>query len=69
MTAYRILFVTSGATGGGAERQLIYLLRLLDRRLFEPTVLTVLSPTSPLRMGDCDLRQSDLSDFTITRDR
>lgn len=56
MRACRILFVTSGATGGGAEKQLIYLLKLLDRKLFEPTVLTILSPTSSSRWGDGDFR-------------
>lgn len=52
----RILFVTSGATAGGAERQLLHFLRLCDKNRFECRVVTVLSADSPARRGGVDFR-------------
>lgn len=55
-TPCKIIFVTSGATAGGAERQLVYFLRLHDRQRFYCTVLTVLAADSDLRRGGNDFR-------------
>jgi glycosyltransferase involved in cell wall biosynthesis len=52
----RILFVTSGATRGGAERQLLNFLRHCDKSLINPSVLTVLAADSALRRGGSDFR-------------
>ena len=52
-----ILFVVSGPTLGGAERQLCYFLKHYDRAVLRCSVLTVLSSTSPRCIGKTDFRQ------------
>lgn len=47
MPRTRVLFCTSTMDGGGSERQLLYLLKGLDRSTFEPS-LYLLSATGPL---------------------
>lgn len=47
MTKTRVLFCSSTMDGGGSERQLLYLLKGLDRNVFEPS-LYLLSATGPL---------------------
>jgi len=42
MTARRVLFLTTGLQGGGAEAMLVHLLRGLDRSRFSPTVVSLL---------------------------
>lgn len=51
-----ILFVVSGPTLGGAERQLCYFLENYDRKRLRCSVLTVLSPTSKQCKGKNDFR-------------
>lgn len=51
-----ILFVVSGPTLGGAERQLCYFLEKYDRTRLTCSVLTVLSPTSKRCKGKNDFR-------------
>lgn len=51
-----ILFVVSGPTLGGAERQLCYFLEKYDRTRLACSVLTVLSPTSKRCKGKNDFR-------------
>ncbi|MFM7516768.1 MAG: hypothetical protein ACKO3V_07490, partial [Pirellula sp.] len=47
MPRTRVLFCSSTMDGGGSERQLLYLLKGLDRKVFEPS-LYLLSATGPL---------------------
>ncbi|MFM8570450.1 MAG: glycosyltransferase, partial [Pirellula sp.] len=47
MTRIRVLFCSSTMDGGGSERQLLYLLKGLDREVFEPS-LYLLRATGPL---------------------
>jgi glycosyltransferase involved in cell wall biosynthesis len=60
----RILFVTSGATAGGAERQLLCFLKQCNRDRFRPSVLTVLSAESTMRRGGNDFR-NELSEMGV----
>jgi glycosyltransferase involved in cell wall biosynthesis len=51
-----IQFITSGATAGGAERQLAMFLQRYDRSRFECRVLTVLAADAASRRGGADFR-------------
>lgn len=52
-----ILFVVSGPSLNGAERQLCYFLKHYDRKVLRCSVLTVLSSTSSRCIGKTDFRQ------------
>lgn len=56
MKRIRLLFITSGATAGGTEQQLVNFLRQYDRKRFECRVLTVLAADSTARRGGVDFR-------------